>query len=251
MISVFHGSERERVVSESQKHLSLLLSKNPLAQVINFEFGEGEAEKIKNLAATNSLFSESYIISIRYFNETALGRELFLNLIPHLTQSNHEIIILDGTLTKEPLTKLEETGAKISKHMKPAPTGYAVAREVKPVHQVFANYNIYRFSDAFGNHEKRQLWVEYHTAKEAGLPAEELFWKINWQLRQMLMVSKMKPDDKTDMKPYSISKAKTFLKKYTDKELLELSKKLICIYHDARRGLADFDTALERLILEI
>jgi len=99
--------------------------------------------------------------------------------------------------------------------------------------------------------DKKRLWVEYETALTAGLPAEELFWKISWQLKHMLMVAKMTPTDKTDMKPYSIQKAKGFLRNYKPEELPRLSMNLIDIYHRARRGQSDFETALERFVLDL
>jgi len=247
MITVFYGSDRGSV----QTHARSFIEKHANIQTVSFEASIENAEQIKTLAAGTSLFGEKFLISLRYFSETALGRELLLSLIPHLEDSIHEVLIVDGTLTKEPLAKLETAGAKLEKFMKAEPAGYAGAREIKVSHPIFSGYNIYRFSDAFGARDKKALWVEYETALTAGLPAEELFWKLSWQLKQILMVLKMTPNDKTDMKTFSINKAKGFLRNYRPAELPGLSMKLIDIYHKSRRGLTDFETALERFVLEL
>lgn len=252
MIYVFHGSDRDKVQSSARAHLDSIVKKQPDIQLVSFEVSEENVEKIKTLAAGTSLFGEKYLIELRYFSETATGRELLISLLPHLKASAHDVLIIDGTLTKEPLTKLEEAGAKLQKFMKPAPVGgYAGAREVKVSHPIFAGYDIYRFSNAFGLRDKKRLWVEYQTALTAGLPAEELFWKISWQLKHMLIAAKMTPTDKTDLKPFSIQKAKGFLRNYKPEELPGLSLNLINIYHRARRGQSDFETALERFVLEL
>ncbi|MFA6006581.1 MAG: hypothetical protein WC764_02535 [Candidatus Paceibacterota bacterium] len=251
MITIFYGSDRDKVQAKARVQLDELVKKQPDIQVVQFEASEENAEKIKNFAASTSLFGETYLILLRYFCETATGRELLIHLIPHLQTSSHDVIIVDGSLTKEPLAKLESAGAKLNKFMKAEPAGYAGAREVKVSHPIFAGYNIYRFSDAFGLRDKKKLWVEYETALTAGLPAEELFWKLTWQLKNMLMVAKMTPMDKSSLQDWQIRKIKPLLRNYRAEELPHLSLKLINIYHKARRGLTDFETSLERFVLEL
>lgn len=251
MISVFYGSDRNVVQDKARAFLDGVLKRGPGLQVVSFEPSEESSERVKALAAGTSLFGEKYLICLRYFCETIAGRELLLSLLPHLKESAHECVIVDGNLTKEPLTKLEEAGAKLQKFMKVEAGGYAGAREVKVSHPIFAGYNIYNFSDAFGARDKKRLWVEYELALAAGLPAEELFWKISWQLKHMLIASKITPTDKTDLKQYSLNKAKSFLRSYKPAELPNISMKLIDIYHRARRGQSDFETSLERFVLEL
>jgi len=251
MIYVFHGSDRSRVQNNANEKRAELIAINPDVQVAAFDYKDGVEERIKELSAGVSLFGEKRLIILRYFAETALGRDILIALVPHLVLSMHDVLIIEDPLTKEPLAKLEESGAKINKFMKPAKPGYSGAREFKPSHPIFAGYNIYGFSDAFGARDKKLLWVEYRTALTAGLPVEELFWKLSWQLKNMLIVAKLAPNEQCDVNPFVLNKSRSFLRNYKSEELPRLSMKLIEIYHKARRGQTDFETAIERFVLEL
>ena len=57
--------------------------------------------------------------------------------------------------------------------------------------------------------------------------------------------------EKSGLKPFVYNKSLRFSKNFEQGDLRKLSSKLISIYHGARRGIIDFDRALEKFILEI
>lgn len=111
--------------------------------------------------------------------------------------------------------------------------------------------NIFAVADALGNRDRKQTWLLYHDALRHGVPAEEVFWKFAWKVKTLLLVATAPPGSPLPLKPYPLSQAKRQLKNYKLTELVSLSSRLVKLYHDARRGLADFDLNLERLILEV
>ena len=69
------------------------------------------------------------------------------------------------------------------------------------------------------------------TALIAGISGEELFWRsMVWKVKDMLKKSSQK---------------------YKKEELVDLSEKLVTIYHEARLGKLEFDLALEKLIITL
>ena len=105
--------------------------------------------------------------------------------------------------------------------------------------------------DAFGNRDRKRAWLLYHDARRAEIAAEEVFWKFAWKVKTLLMVETARAGSALPLKPYPLSQARRQVKNYKSGELAKLSSRLLRLYHDARRGLADFDFALERLILEL
>ena len=67
----------------------------------------------------------------------------------------------------------------------------------------------------------------------------------------MLLSAKAGTAIEADLKPFVYSKAKGYLKNYSEKELILLSSNLVALYHDARRGKGELETNLEKFILKI
>jgi energy-converting hydrogenase Eha subunit H len=67
----------------------------------------------------------------------------------------------------------------------------------------------------------------------------------------MLLVAEAKTAGEAGVAPFVFTKAKNFLKNYSVPELQTLSSKLVRMYHDAHRGIHDFEIALERFVLHL
>src|SRR3989344_8757951 len=63
-------------------------------------------------------------------------------------------------------------------------------------------FNIFALTDAFGARNKKDAWIIYQKALLAGLSAEEIFFKIIWQVKSMLIASRTKSVEETDMKAF-------------------------------------------------
>lgn len=112
-------------------------------------------------------------------------------------------------------------------------------------------FNIFALTDALGARNKKEAWTTYQKALAAGLSAEEIFFKIFWQVKSMLLASKTKNVSETDMKAFPYSRAKSFLKNFKPGELEKLSEDLVIGYHQARRGEGEMETLVEKIILDL
>lgn len=114
-----------------------------------------------------------------------------------------------------------------------------------------AGFNIFSLTDAIGTRDKKAAWTLYQKALFAGLVAEEIFWKVTWIVKSMLLASRTKDYTETDMKEFPYKKAKGFAKNFEDGELEQLSEDLVVGYHNARRGVGEIETLLEKIILNL
>jgi len=112
-------------------------------------------------------------------------------------------------------------------------------------------FNIFGLTDALGARDKKHAWILYQKALSAGLSAEEVFFKLFWQVKSMLIASRTKSVSETDMKPFPYSKAKSFLKNFKSGELEKLSENLVTGYYQARRGEGEIETLVEKMLLKL
>ena len=123
--------------------------------------------------------------------------------------------------------------------------------EALPLDKKGREFNVFAITDALGARDKKLAWVLYQKALAAGLSAEEVFFKLFWQVKSMLLASRTNSVSETDMKPFPYSKAKSFLKNFKPKELEKFSEDLVTGYYEARRGEGDVETLVEKTLLKL
>jgi hypothetical protein len=114
-----------------------------------------------------------------------------------------------------------------------------------------AEFNIFALTDAIGARKKRDAWVLYQKALASGMAPEEVFYKLTWQAKTMLIAQNTKNVGETDMKPFPYSKAKGFLRNFKPGEIEKFSEKLVLGYHQARRGNGEIETLVEKTLLSL
>lgn len=112
-------------------------------------------------------------------------------------------------------------------------------------------FNVFSLTDAIGARKKRDAWVLYQKALASGMVPEEIFYKLVWQVKTMLVANKTGSAEEADMKSYPYSKAKGFLRNFKNGELEKLSEDLVLGYHAARRGEGEIETLVEKTLLHL
>lgn len=114
-----------------------------------------------------------------------------------------------------------------------------------------SGFNVFSLTDAFASRRKKEAWILYRKALASGLSVEEVFFKIFWQVKSMLLASRTKSVGETDMKPFPYNKSKIYSKNFERRELEKLSERLISGYCLARQGDGEIETLVEKTILEL
>jgi DNA polymerase III delta subunit len=117
-------------------------------------------------------------------------------------------------------------------------------------------YNPFAICDAIAEKNKLKAWILLQKAIMAGVSAEEVFWKVNWQVKNLLLIKKLSQTPRIDivkesgLHPFVVKKNLWSIKNFSEEELINFSSQLVNLYHNTRRGLTDFEVGLERLLIE-
>ena len=166
-----------------------------------------------------------------------LQEEEILSKLKEIAASENIFVFWEEVIDKKTLKKLEKYAEKIS--------GVDEVKEKKET------FNMFSFSDALGKKDKKQLWILYQKALQQSVRPEEIHGIFLWQAKSMVLASKTNSPEEANMKAFPYGKAKNYAKNFTEEELNNLLKKLVSIYHDSRRGIHEFDVALEKFVLEV
>ena len=109
--------------------------------------------------------------------------------------------------------------------------------------------NPFQICDAVAEKNRKSAWILLQKALLSGVPAEEVFWKIWWQVKVLLLV-KNQPQG-LDLHPFVIKKNLRNIKNFTQEELKNLSWNLVDLYHKTRKGQAEFETGLEKILISL
>ena len=113
------------------------------------------------------------------------------------------------------------------------------------------NFNIFSITEALAERDKKNAWILYQKALGAGLTPEEVFWKLVWQVKSLMLASRTKTAEEAGMKSYPYSKAKSALRNWKEGELENLSRKLVVGYHACRLGEEEMETFVEKVLLSL
>ncbi len=238
MLSVFHGTDRDKVNDAAAKRLGAFLKTNKEAEV--FALGDenfSESELERHIGSVG-LFSGAHAVVISYLLAHEEYGEILADHLASLAESENLFILKEGKLLVAN-KKLVEKRANESKEF---------SEKTAPHKPDFKNFPIFDLANSLGMRDKKNLWLGYQKAVQQGVAPEEIHGVLMWQVRTMLQVFAGATDD---IKPFVLGKAKTFLTKYSPTEAKDLSFKLISLYHDSRRGLVDFEKELEKIILSL
>ncbi|MFC1625267.1 hypothetical protein ACFL1O_00055 [Patescibacteria group bacterium] len=108
--------------------------------------------------------------------------------------------------------------------------------------------NLFYLADLFGNRQKEKIWLAYQKELFEGTLAEEVFWKLLWQVKSLMLVKK---GEGNGLHPFVLNKVKKSAPLFTEEELQKYSSNLVDLFHQSRHGQADLAVGLEKFILKI
>lgn len=218
-----------------------LQKKKPDALTVRVSDEEFDEGGMAEYAGGQGLFEHKLIIVF----DRVLARLESDALDGHLEsmQASPNIFILFEEALTKPLQK------KIKKY---AEKWVAADLPARPKHSGGARaFPVFSLTDALGRRDKKSLWVLYARARLHGIAAEEMHGVLFWQVKVMLLASTANSAQEAGLKPFVYTKSSRYAQNFSPNELRDLSRSLTDIYHDARRGIHELDTALERFVLSV
>ncbi len=240
MIYLLYGSDSDKARAKLHELVATLIKKKPDASHERMNDETFDASHLEELISSMGLFSQKAIIEMINVFRNKDAKEAVLERIKDIGKSDNVFVFLEGELTKADLAKFEKNGEKVQE--------FALKTVGEKKKEAF---KLFSLTDAFGNRDKKQLWVLYTKAKMNDVAAEEIHGMLFWQVKTMLLAGSSRSAQEAGLNPFVFQKSRGFLSKYSEQEVMKISSKLISIYHNARRGIHDFDNALEKFVLEL
>ncbi len=238
MLYFLYGTDTDKAREKARELLESLQKKKPDALVSRLDPEKWGEVHLEELIGGQGLFSQKMLIFADRVMENRETEAVVLQNLAAIGESGNIFIFLEQKVLKPILLKITKVAEKVQEFEN-------VEEKKKP------EFNIFSLTDAFGRRDKKQLWVLLQKAFSSDAVPEEIHGILFWQLKSMLLASAAKTAGDAGIAPFVFTKAKSFLKNYKEEELKTLSSKLVHMYHDAHRGIHDFEIALERLVLQL
>lgn len=251
MIYLLYGEDTVSARAKAHELISVLQKKKPNAAFFTMTAEQCDAGRLQEFAGGQGLFEQKYIVFLDRVLETAETKEVFVDCLKTVSESDNIFVVLEAKLDKATLTKIEKKAEKVQEFTFSVGNKKASKNETGERPATIPQFNIFALSDALGKKDKKSLWVLYQKALLLDTPAEEISGTLFWQVKSMLVARESKTALESGLNPFVFQKSKVYEKNYPGDALLQLSEKLVSIYHDAHRGKGDFAVALEKFILSL
>lgn len=205
----------------------------------------------KQLAFSNHLFGNKNLVVLKRVIENEKISDYFIKQLPNLAASSNIFIFWEKKIDEEKLIVFKEKADKI----------WFFENESRQIDsftdalQKKNNKLIFEFTDAFSKKLKQQSWFTLQKAVLAGIDEEEIFWKLVWQVKNLVILKNLENTSaKTANKnigihPYVIEKTLKVLPLFSKKDLENIAKNLIDVYRQNRYEKNELSFGIEKLIL--
>lgn len=294
MLYLIYGKNSYLSKNKVREITGALSVKDKNAAFWRFTPDNADEEKLKQVLADQDLFGRKLIVVFEDLFEAQ--PEFFLKNLKTAAASANVYIILEEEMAsgivkkiKKYAQKVQEFGELDAKELKKWLSGEIQNRklnlkeeEIKPliknsggnlwaIDRVLElkslgadsetnnfNYNPFELADLFVKKRRREAYVCFHRNLAGGIAVQELFWKLWWQIKTLLVVAGYKKDglnpfeikQKTGFHPFVVQKASAALLNFNRQELEKIWDELFSIWVDSRTGISDLSPRLEHLLLK-
>jgi DNA polymerase III delta subunit len=240
MIYLLYGTNFKESRKKLRSILDALLKKEPNASEFHINDENFSEELLQEMISSRTLFAGRYIVVLDKVLEEKERSEIVLSNLKDISESENIFIFIEEELGKTIVSRFEKQAEKIQE-FKSKEDGMP---EVK-------GFNVFSLTDALGRRDKKNLWVLYQKALMSGVEPEEMHGILLWQANAILSVKDESGLSSLKLNPFVLRKSLGFAKNFEKEEIVKLSRDLVDIYHEARRGEEDFGVSLEKFILRV
>jgi len=241
MIYLFYGENTDRARGKWRQVAESFVTKYPAGNIFSFDTEHFAVDQFEELIKSKDLFGGKRLVVADRLLEDEAALNLVESKIQELAESATVFAFLENKVADKLVKKIEKAGGKVEEF-----TNASEVAGKKP------EFNLFALCDALGNRDRKQLWILSQQALFAGVTAEEIFWKLVWQTKMILLVAKSPGKQLKTVKPFVAGKSARFARQYSLTELEKLSGDLVALWHETKRENGpDFALGLERLILSI
>lgn len=244
MYYLLYGKDTLKSRKKMVETVAAFQKKNPHSNIFRISAEDFSEAAFLEYLGGQSLFSDKFLITLDGVLKNAETKEFVFKNLDATSSSHNVFVFLEEEIKKADLDEMSQFAEKVFKF------------EPDKKEKDERGFNIFSIADTLGEKDKKKLWVIINKAERAGISSEEIFWKLSWQVKNMLIAKTAlrKGDfavEKLKVSPFVLTKSKKYSKNFTEEELESLFGKLVSLYHESRRGFSDFDMALEAFVLNL
>ena len=192
-----------------------LKEKRPDAAYVAVDADHWSRAAVEEHLGGQGLFSNKYIVFLDRVTENAEGKDELPGLLEAMNESANIFIVLEAKANAE-LKK------SIDAHAEKAVLSDLAEKKSGP------EFNVFALGEALASRDSFKAWKLYREAIDGGSEPEAIAGMLFWKAKMMVTKGGGK---------YSAEESKALL------------GQIIVLYHDAHRGLVDFELGLERMML--
>lgn len=239
MLYVFYGTDVQASRKKAHTLIDALRAKRPDAAYESMTAENWDTSVLEGNLGGQGLFSNKYIIFLDRVTEHAEAKEELPSFIPAMKESANIFIVLEGKVLADLKKAFEKHAEKV------------VGSDLAESKNKKLDFNIFALADALGARDRLRAWKIYREAVDNGIESESIIGTLFWQAKSIALASAAPSASAAGLSPFVYTKSKRYAAQYSKEEMNALLTRLITLYHDGHRGLADLELATEKLLLEI
>lgn len=225
MLHVVVGNDFEKIKKVTDKHVGKL-------ERVLFSSDDMAYDTIDSHISSSGLFNEPQAIVLK--DVLAEHLEFILDRAEAMSSSDNVFILIEPKILKKERTKLEKHAKSYSE--------YAITEKK------LQDNSLFNLADLLGKKDKKNLWLGFRQAIEDGKQAEEIHGILWWQIKTLLLIQGS--DSNPGLHPFVFNKNKKAAENFSVRELRDLAKNLVEVYHKARMGEVEMEVGIEKFILQ-
>lgn len=237
MLYFLYGTDTIESRKKLQALLASLAKKRPDAEVFRLKEDNWSEATFQELLNAQGLFDQKYIAVLDGLLEYKESSEFVLESVQAMQESTHVFLMIEHNPGKKMVEEVEKHAEKTQEFARP---------EKKKEF-----FNTFALGDALGSKDKKSLWVGYLEALKQGVSAEEICGVLFWQVKNIILAMHTKSVSESKLSPFVDSKARKFVKNFTEEELKEISGALVEATEKVRNGEGEMEVLLERVVLRV
>ena len=289
MFYLLHGQDTYRSrekLKELVSHFKTKVSGLGFFKIEGESFNEAEFQE---LLKGKTLFEKKYVVVCERVWENKEALNFVLNNLDDLAKTDNMFLFLEEEIDEKILEEFKKQAYKVQEYKpldgvklkawfaaKKIPANIAseiikksgsdlwrASKEIEKYElggltakqETDAPYNPFAICDAFAEKNKGKAWIIYQQALRRGISADEVFFKILWQVKNLLLVKKLMNAGVADitkesgLKPFVVGKAMRAAKNFSENELVNYSYEMLKIYHKERRGESELAIEFEKFLI--
>lgn len=238
MIILIHG----KAVRKSHEGFTKLMAqflkkKNPpaLYRVDGDDFVESFFD---GFLKTDNLFSASNLVGAKRLLQNCHSKDYIIKHLEQLASSKNIFILWEELVAPEHLEQIKKYGEVKEFINDPQDKGKGYGKD----------NSLFKIADLFAARKKEDAWLLYQKKLFDGIDPEDVFWKLFWQTKALISVTK---GGGRYLHQFVYAKAQKSAVLFEDSELEHRLDELVGLYHRHRKGVADLAIGLEKFMLKI